>query len=616
MSVYIVTNPNPIIEVFSATILTDIGPFPSPTISERGVVYSTSPNPTTSDTTVIDSGTTSATYTTNITGLAEATTYYVRSYLIDTDVTYYSQEIQFTTRTIAFEQVNTPEIKGTSATVSATINANLGLNITERGFVYSTSPNPSITSNPIVVEGTEAGEFSSEITGLELETEYFFRAYIKYTNSPEVTFLSGVLSFTTTPPVLIPKTYFYKFFDFQGNYQESFKERGFNVSNLPDFNWRINGGKGMMRVNFDANIEEFTDWIKTNTVAVMQCVVHDSETPEKGEVIYSGLASDSKYQLKANGHISLDGFAYSSAEGDLNNKRLQTIGGETRVSYSNMDFADIYKDIIDKYQLLGGYVFYTSSSVDTVGINLSITFKNESVLEAMQRLAGFLPRGWFWRIDGANKFELKQTNFSVPDHRVWIGREVSEGDVTLSIADVKNDVLFHGGETGTGKLYRRKSLLSSIQTYGIRSEALADERVVTVDTAELRMDNLLNQKSVAPRYIEFVIQDGNLNRAGYDIESLKVGDSIQVLHPSVSTDFTRYQNPAGTVGNAVYNESFYNYNRDASLGVPFQIQEIRYQGNQAIVRSSDILQNQSQTIRQLQKSLLTQSTVDSPDAPN
>jgi hypothetical protein len=579
-------------------------------------VYSTSPNPTTSNTKVIASGTTTGTYSTELTGLAEATTYYVRSYVIDTGETYYSEEIQFTTRTIAFEEVNTPEIKGTSATVSATINANLGLNITERGFVYSASPNPSITSNPIVVSGTEAGEFSAEITGLDPETEYFFRSYIKYTNSPEVTFLSGVLSFTTTPLVLIPKTYFYKFFDFQGNYQESFKERGFNISNLPDFNWRINGGKGMMRVNFDANIEEFTDWIKTNTVAVMQCVVHDSETPEKGEVIYSGLASDSKYQLKANGHISLDGFAYSSAEGDLNNKRLQTIGGETRVSYSNMDFADIYKDIIDKHQLLGGYVFYTPSSVDTVGINLSITFKNESVLEAMQRLAGFLPRGWFWRIDGANKFELKQTNFSVPDHRVWIGREVSEGDVTLSIADVKNDVLFHGGETGTGKLYRRKSLLSSIQTYGIRSEALADERVVTVDTAELRMDNLLNQKSVAPRYIEFVIQDGNLNRAGYDIESLKVGESIQVLHPSVSTDFTRYQNPAGTVGNAVYNESFYNYNRDASLGVPFQIQEIRYQGNQAIVRSSDILQNQSQTIRQLQKSLLTQSTVDSPDAPN
>jgi hypothetical protein len=66
------------------------------TITERGVVYSTSATPTTVNTKVISLGTT-GTFNVNLTGLTSATTYYVRAYAINAAGTVYGPEINFTT---------------------------------------------------------------------------------------------------------------------------------------------------------------------------------------------------------------------------------------------------------------------------------------------------------------------------------------------------------------------------------------------------------------------------------------------------------------------------------------------------------------------------------------
>ena len=61
-----------------------------------------------------------------------------------------------------------------------TLNGNVTSNgsgaITERGFVYSTSANPTISNSKIVVAGT-TGSFSSALTGLTSGTTYNVRAY-------------------------------------------------------------------------------------------------------------------------------------------------------------------------------------------------------------------------------------------------------------------------------------------------------------------------------------------------------------------------------------------------------------------------------------------------------
>jgi hypothetical protein len=67
------------------------------TITERGVVWSTSQNPTIALSTKTSDGTGSGTFTSNISGLAANTTYYVKAYATNSVGTSYGNEITFTT---------------------------------------------------------------------------------------------------------------------------------------------------------------------------------------------------------------------------------------------------------------------------------------------------------------------------------------------------------------------------------------------------------------------------------------------------------------------------------------------------------------------------------------
>ena len=65
-------------------------------VTARGICWSTSSNPTTSDNTTYNGGGTGS-FTANIAGLDEGTTYYVRAYAVNSQGTAYGQEKSFTT---------------------------------------------------------------------------------------------------------------------------------------------------------------------------------------------------------------------------------------------------------------------------------------------------------------------------------------------------------------------------------------------------------------------------------------------------------------------------------------------------------------------------------------
>ena len=66
-------------------------------VTERGLVWSTNPNPTISTDTQIMSGSGSGSFVSNFNNLAERTTYYVKAYATNSTGTAYGQEVNFTT---------------------------------------------------------------------------------------------------------------------------------------------------------------------------------------------------------------------------------------------------------------------------------------------------------------------------------------------------------------------------------------------------------------------------------------------------------------------------------------------------------------------------------------
>lgn len=177
------------------------------TIIEKGVCWSTSPNPEYSNSKTNEGGGT-ANFTSNITGLSQNTIYYVRAYAKNRydsgsfyvyAVGYGQQEIFATTGNFltVTNDLTAYNVTSTSAQVVGNVTSDGGLSVTARGFVYSlySSSDPTISSNlGITSNGSGAGSFSGSITGLNQGTTYKFRAYA--TNSAG-TSCGTIVQFTT-----------------------------------------------------------------------------------------------------------------------------------------------------------------------------------------------------------------------------------------------------------------------------------------------------------------------------------------------------------------------------------------------------------------------------------
>ncbi|MDR2145313.1 MAG: hypothetical protein LBE91_02495 [Tannerella sp.] len=162
---------------FSAEILKENGY----KITERGFVWSLSPNPTLENGSKIqDTGTGIGTYSGKIEGLRGSTTCYIRAYAINERGTVYgNSELQETTNkgTGAVMTTAATDIHAASATVGGKIlDAGEGT-IKRRGVYYSTSKDFVLKDS---VESTfTTDSFTCHLSELELSTKYYFVAFVE-----------------------------------------------------------------------------------------------------------------------------------------------------------------------------------------------------------------------------------------------------------------------------------------------------------------------------------------------------------------------------------------------------------------------------------------------------
>jgi uncharacterized protein (TIGR02145 family) len=164
------------------------------TITEKGVCWSTSQNPTINNSKTSNGGGT-ANFSSSITGLTPNTTYYVRAFATIGNSTTYGIQISFkTTNGIVITTAAAIDIKHTTATSGGNINSVDGKEITEKGVCWSTSQNPTI-NNSKTSDGNGTAIFSSSITGLTANTTYYVRAFA---TTGESTTYGTQISFKTT----------------------------------------------------------------------------------------------------------------------------------------------------------------------------------------------------------------------------------------------------------------------------------------------------------------------------------------------------------------------------------------------------------------------------------
>ena len=173
------------------------------TITNKGVVWSTSNSPSINLNTRTNDGTGAVgSFNSDISGLLPATTYYLRGYATNIVGTNYGPEIIFKT-TGSIPILTTTAISDTTSTTAISggnITNDGGALITARGIIWSTSPSPTVSLNTRSIEVGGVGIFNSLITGLTANTKYYVRSYA--TNSVgtaygnELNFVTNTINLT------------------------------------------------------------------------------------------------------------------------------------------------------------------------------------------------------------------------------------------------------------------------------------------------------------------------------------------------------------------------------------------------------------------------------------
>ena len=178
------TTPTTNISFYSATTGGNVSSIGASAITERGVCYGTSSNPTTAGSKVEfipESGTTGS-FSVDLSGLSANTLYHYRAYAINASGTSYGTDQTFTTLT-DFPTITTltpaTNISFYSATTGGNVSSIGASAITERGVCYGTSSNPTTAGSKVefIPESGTIGSFSVNLSGLTMGTTYHFRAY-------------------------------------------------------------------------------------------------------------------------------------------------------------------------------------------------------------------------------------------------------------------------------------------------------------------------------------------------------------------------------------------------------------------------------------------------------
>jgi PKD repeat protein len=150
-------------------------------VTSKGVVWSTSENPTVNENTgMTDEGKGTGAFTSLLQDLTPNTPYYVRAYATNRNGTAYSAQKKFNTES-ALATVITAEVSNitpVAATSGGYIIDNGGTPVTSKGVIWSTSENPIMEENEgMTDEGKGTGLFISRLTNLSSNTPYYARAY-------------------------------------------------------------------------------------------------------------------------------------------------------------------------------------------------------------------------------------------------------------------------------------------------------------------------------------------------------------------------------------------------------------------------------------------------------
>lgn len=312
-------------------------------------------------------------------------------------------------------------------------------------------------------------------------------------------------------------------------YGQSFRT-GASVTNIGSIQVRLNGSANVTCIVYDApNGTMLGQATKTVSTAGWETIRFEfpSLIPVAGGTDYffalwtdqgqsimvgtdlvSGYANGSLYNSNYGGGSG--GGSFSAISTDM--WFITSYGSPTTTTtYSTDDpVSDMAHGILLDYNARGGYI--QERDFEATGLSLTYTFVVATILDAIKKILELCPAGYYSYIDlGTAEIDIKQIS-DTPDFTVVRGRHITELNLALTIEQVKNYLLFSGGDAGGGvNLYRDYSDTESSGNYGIRTATKSDNRVTLTPTADAIGDSFMAENAEELQETTLVVKDEHVD---------------------------------------------------------------------------------------------------------
>ena len=192
------------------------------------------------------------------------------------------------------------------------------------------------------------------------------------------------------------------------------------------------------------------------------------------------------------------------------------------VLYTKQDPSAILINGLNNLRSQGVNLQYTSSSIDTVGQNVTYQFQTATGADLINQISTLCPPGWFTYIDQTtNTVHLHQYS-SRTVHKLLLGTHIKALTFEKRMDTMVNTIYFTGGQDPSNPgytIFRTYQNAGSVALYGVRMKTVTDNRVTLAQTADIVAQSYLN---VNPE-IRTVIE---VSDKAYNIDSFLLGDEV------------------------------------------------------------------------------------------
>ena len=310
------------------------------------------------------------------------------------------------------------------------------------------------------------------------------------------------------------------------------------------YSQKLNAGMGVLQFQLERTIQDWNTAGDIEKNKVVELWVNDIDTSDYVRV-YVGYVSDIQF-LESRDKRTMDvtclGFVSRLSRDILKNGTQTTLYGDTTTGLStgspstSADPSLIFKAIVDRLRNSADgnidFLNYGSAPNETVedtDLAIETTFKQNTYLEALEECRKLAPANWFWNLDENNNFHFKRKP-SKATHNFSFGN-ISILRVNDTMRDVINGVLLFDNDA----TYRYLEDSNSVANYGRRIERRIVPNADDTEAMDKVANSILGEFSQPRAIIQITVSDNNEGEAtgggvtaGYDIESIKVGETCRI----------------------------------------------------------------------------------------